>query len=116
MNLKALKEVLNSNYPDSSKEYEIINILSKDEKIIPIIMDILERERLYKKEIYSECNLLLSQADTCLEEPKFTKTCGIQEKIYNFFKKYKDAKGVGHCFKKLDYSNRFTEDNKGPFE
>ncbi len=103
MDLKALKEILNSESEPDSMEYQILNCLAKDEKIIPILMKMLDRERDIKKEISSEMNLLLSKADTGLDNPKFNSDNFMQKEIFEFYKKYKDVKGIGHCFKHLKF-------------
>lgn len=101
MDLERLKEILDSGMADDIKEFAIINTLSKDEKVIPMLMEILQREREYKKEVSIEMNLLLSKADTGLDNPKFNEGGFMQKEIYEFYKKYRDV--VGHCFKSLKF-------------
>lgn len=99
MNLQELKSIINSGLPDDVIKSEIINSLSKDENIIPVIMKILERERQFKKEINEEMNVLLSKAHIGLDNKKLNKEDFIQKEIIDFYTKYKGY--VGHCFKNL---------------
>lgn len=99
MDLVELKKVINSELSDDVIKSEIINILAKDENVIPIIMGILERERQIKKEFYTEMNLLLSKADVGLDDKKHNKDNFIQKEIKEFYIKYKQY--VGHCFKNI---------------
>ena len=70
MNIKELKEIINSSLPEEIIKSEIINSIAKDENAIPTIMLILERERKFKKQISDEMNLLLSKAHTGLDNRK----------------------------------------------
>ena len=45
-------------------------------------------------------NYVLSLADTVIDEPKRKEGSDIQNKILDFYKKYKGV--VGHCFKNLE--------------
>lgn len=96
MNLDRIKQIVNSGHPmwDSI----LIQELAMQEDVIPRILDILNEERRQKNEVYSEMNLLLSQAETGLETPKLNKDGFIGKKIIDFYKKYKGIKGVFHCF------------------
>jgi hypothetical protein len=95
MNLQELKSIINSGLPDDVVKSEIINSLTKDENVIPVVMKILERERQFKKEIHEEMNLLLSKAHVGLDDKKFNDGNFMQKEIT----KYKGY--VGHCFKNL---------------
>lgn len=99
MDIQELKTILNSELPDEIKKSEIINCLSKDEQVIPVIMSILEREREFKKELQSEMNLLLSKAHTIIDVPNLNKDGFVQKEIIKFYTKHKNY--IGHCFKKL---------------
>lgn len=98
MNLHELKSILNSGLTDEIIEYKIIDVLARDENIIPTILMIIERERKFKYEIQTEMNLLLSKAHLGLENKKFNSDNFIQKEIVDFYTKYKGY--VGHCFKK----------------
>lgn len=100
MNLAELKSIINSGLPDDIIKSEIINSLAKDENIIPVIMQILERERAFKKELLLDMNLLLSKAHVGLDNKKFNKDGFMQKEIIEFYRKYKGY--VGHCFKNLN--------------
>ncbi len=70
MNIKELKEIINSSLPEEIIKSEIINSIAKDENAISTIMLILERERKFEKQISDEMNLLLSKAHTGLDNRK----------------------------------------------
>lgn len=99
MDIKKIREIVNSELSDEYTEKMIINVISKDEKVIPMIMKILEDERLYKNEVYSEMNLLLSKAHLGLENKKYNSDGFMQKEIIEFYTKYRGY--VGHCFKNL---------------
>lgn len=84
---------------DDQKEDLIIECLSSDEKIIPIIMKILDKERSSKKEIVRELNNLVSKAEAALGTPRLNKEGFIQKEINDFFKKHEETKGVFHAYK-----------------
>lgn len=99
MNIKELKLIINSGLPEDVIKSEIINSIAMDENVIPDVMQILERERQFKKEIYKEMNVLLSKAHVGLDNRKFNKGSFIQKEIIDFYTKYRGH--VGHCFKNL---------------
>lgn len=107
MDLKKLKNILNSDLPEDMQRYLIIKIIADDEKVIPDILDILAYERKAKKKLIEDFNLNLSRAHIGLEKATYKKGAlnsdhFIEKEIEAFFHKYKDHKGVGHLFKKLD--------------
>jgi len=99
MNIDKLKTIINSEWSDEMKERGVINLIAKDENVIPLVMKILESEREQKKELLTDMNLLLSKAHVGLEDKKFNKGGFMQKEIVEFYTKYKDS--VGHCFKKI---------------
>lgn len=99
MNLKQLKDIILLNVPDETKEQMIIRELSKDESVIPLIMEILAYERKRKAELLEVINLELSRAHIGLENPKINKDHFMDKEIIKFYLKNKDH--VGHCFKDL---------------
>ena len=103
MNLEALKHILNSEDSNEGKESAIIQTLSMDENVIPLIMEVLEGERKRKKKMSEDMNVLLSKAHCGLEEPNINKDGYMQKEIVDFYIKYKDF--VGHCFKNLHIKN-----------
>ncbi len=99
MNIEELKAIINSDLPIEVMKSEIINSLAKDENVIPVVMQILEREREFKKELQTEMNLLLSKAHVGLDDKKFNSGDFMQKEIIEFYTKYKGH--IGHCFKNL---------------
>ena len=67
--------------------------------LFPVLLDILRRERKFKKELQSDMNLMLSKAHVVLDEPKLNEGDFTQQEIVEFYKKYKGH--VGHCFNKI---------------
>ena len=114
MNLKKLKDVLNSDLPEDLQRHLIIGIIAEDEQAIPDILDFLSYERKKRKKLVQEFNLHLSKAHLALEFAKYKKgdlnhDHFVDREIEAFFHKHKDEKLVGHLFKKLD--PRENEDN-----
>ncbi len=99
MDFKKLTIIINSSLPNEVKELQIIDCLSKDKNVIPLIMKILDREREVKKEISQEMNVLLSKTHLALDNPKYNEDNFMQKEIIEFYTKYKDQ--IGHCFKNL---------------
>lgn len=104
MNIQAIKTIVNSDYPNEIKESLIIEVLSKDEKVIPKLLEILQLERTSKQELISEMNLQLSRIQTFVEHSEMelkkfgnADTEFILEEVDKFYKNYKDQ--VSHCFK-----------------
>jgi len=108
MNVQAIKEICNSGLPEETIEYMIITVLSSDEKIIPTIMKILERERSDKKDLLLDCNLLLSKAHLGLEKPEFNSEGFMQKEIRQFYRKYKGK--IGHCFMNLEEEEKMLNE------
>lgn len=108
MNIKELKAILNSSFPDSLKEVEVINILANDEKVIPKIIELLEQERRSKKELIQDLNLELFRADCYIEDVVETKKQAkktfnkkfVMAEIEKFYIKYKST--IRHCFNKFN--------------
>ncbi len=108
MNLKEIKEVINSSIPDKQKKECIIGILAKDEKLIPTLMIFLSVERQNKAELIDDMNLELSRAHIYIDErppikneskAAFNKNFVI-DKISEFYIKYKSV--VTHCFNRFN--------------
>ncbi len=98
MNLKNIQQIVNSEHP--MWEALLIQELAKDENVIPEILDILNEERRRKKEVMAEMNMLLSQADTIIDEPKLNKEKFFSKKVEKFYEDKKNEPGVFHCFKR----------------
>ena len=74
MNIDKITKIVNSEHlPEDIKEQMIISVLADDPKVIPIMMEILEQERLSKKELISDSNLELSRALVTLQDPNLGK-------------------------------------------
>jgi len=100
MDINEIKDIVNSElFSDEAKESKIIDCLAKDENVIPLVMTILRREREMKSEVLTEMNLLLSKAESGLENPKLNAGGFMQKEIAEFYKKYKNV--VNHCFKDI---------------
>lgn len=99
MNIDKIKEIIALNLPDAITRAQIIDCIASDENVIPTVMDILNAEREFKKQIMNEMNSLLSLSESSLETPKLNIEGFVQRDIMKFFKKYADVKGIFHCFK-----------------
>lgn len=106
MDLERLKLILNASVPDEMKENAIIDCLSKDDKVIIHLIQILESERKFKREMVNDLNLNLGRADVYIkdrpeskEEAKssFNKEFVLKE-IDKFYEKYKEV--LIHLFRK----------------
>lgn len=74
MDLKSIQEIVNSNQlVAEQKEALIINILASDEKVIPLMMQILGAERRENNELISDQNLELSRALIMIQDPNLGK-------------------------------------------
>jgi len=118
MNLEEIKKVVNDNEnSDDIKIEKIIKILSKDKKVIHIVLAILNSERETTNELISEMNNELSRADAFIESwippnpilKKGEKENGINktwilEQINKFYDKYKEF--VKHNYKKQEINDK----------
>jgi hypothetical protein len=100
MDIKKIKDLVNSDDPYEDIEFKIIRCLAEDDKVIPILLNILNQERELKKEVSQEMNMLLSKAHIGLDEPQLNKDNFIQKEIIDFYKTYKTV--IGHCFKNIN--------------
>ena len=62
MDIKSIKQIVNSNLPIDYQEKAILSIIANDKKVIPYIMEILENERKQNKELLLDTNMELSRA------------------------------------------------------
>ena len=62
MDIKSIKQIVNSDLPSDYQEKAILSILANDEKVIPYIMEILDNERKQSKELILDTNAELSRA------------------------------------------------------
>lgn len=99
MNIKEIKSVVNAGYDDPLCRQLIIRILSEDEELLPLLMDILAAERKRKAKLAIEINFQLSRAHLAVENPEINEDNFIDREITKFYIKNKEQ--VGHCFKDL---------------
>lgn len=97
MNLERLKLILNQQCDPFLIEDMLIEELAKDEKVVSLVLELLDKEREQKKNLITEMNFQLSRADVGLDNKKFNKDNFIQAEIKSFYEKFKGM--VGHCFK-----------------
>ena len=62
MNIKSIKQIVNSDLPLDYQEKAILSVLANDKRVIPYIMEILENERKQNKELLLDTNMELSKA------------------------------------------------------
>lgn len=98
MNLKTIKAILNEDMlSDDHKESLIFHEMSKDSKVLPRLLAILDEERQRNKEIMRDMNALLGKADVALDNKKLNKDNFIQREVKEFYVKWKDI--ISHCFR-----------------
>lgn len=97
MDLKSIKEILDSHLTEESKEQSIMIILVNDEKVIPTILKLLEEKRKQEKELILDSTAELSRALVVLKDKnlKYNKKiiCDpkwVVEKIKEHFLKWQD--------------------------
>jgi hypothetical protein len=96
MNLENIKQIVNSDLPNW--ETLLLIEFSKDNNVIPKLLDILDAERYRNKMLVQDLNALLSKAHVGLETPKLNKDGFMQKEIKEFYKSGR----IGHCFKNMD--------------
>lgn len=62
MDIKSIKQIINSDLPIDYQEKAIFSIIADDKKAIPYIMEILDNERKQTKELLLDTNVELSRA------------------------------------------------------
>lgn len=62
MDIKSIKQIVNSDLPNDYQEKAILSIISNDKKVIPYILEILENERKHSKNLILDTNSELSRA------------------------------------------------------
>ena len=85
MDINKIKSVVDLNAPDSIKEELILEILSKDQNLIPNLLKILQGEREERNDLILELNLQLSRAHTGLENPELNEDGFMQKEIQEFY-------------------------------
>lgn len=88
MNIKELREIVNSNHDDRIIEIMVIESLSRSENVIPIIMKLLNKERQIKREIQNNLNELVCKSYVGLNNKDLNKDDFMQKDIEGFFKEY----------------------------
>ena len=68
MELKEIKQIVNSDISDELKELFILTIIAEDKQAIPTILNILNLEREKKEELILDCNTELSRALVVLRD------------------------------------------------
>ena len=68
MDIKTIKQIVNSNLPADHQERAILSVLADDKKVIPYIMEILDNERKQTKELLLDTNAELSRALIVLKD------------------------------------------------
>lgn len=116
MDIEKIRQIVNNEQsPVDHMENGIIQVLAKDQNVIPMILKIIEVERNKKDELIMDMNLELSRAEVHIKNP--TLASGInstKEKDYPlkfeqakeyvlnhitaFYVKYKGV--ITHCFNK----------------
>ena len=103
MNIKEITKIVNSNLLDEYKERMILEVISKDKKVIPTILEILESERKEKEELILDTNAELSRALVVLKDEnlKYNNKIITDPKwvVGEIIKHYQKWKGtIGCCF------------------
>ena len=111
MNIKLIRQAINSKLGDELTKMLIIDILAKDKDVIHDVLQIIAREREVKTELITELNFELSRAETGLDKPELNKDRFMNKEIKKFYIKYQDH--VGHCFK--NYGKLDKPENEGLF-
>ena len=62
MDIKTIKQIVNSELPIDHQQKAILSVLANDKNVIPYIMKILENERKQSKELLLDTNMELSRA------------------------------------------------------
>jgi Tfp pilus assembly pilus retraction ATPase PilT len=69
MDLKSIKEIVNSGLDNADQEHLIISIIATDKNAIPTILRILDAERSNNRELLLDTNAELSRALVVLKDP-----------------------------------------------
>lgn len=115
MDLKKIKEILDiDTASDKVKESAIIDVLAQDKRLIPILLSILQAERLEKKDTISDCSLALACSHMYINDTKVTgkkraidRDC-VLDMIKDFYEKYKGK--VDHHLKGSEWGNKNLKD------
>lgn len=100
--IQKIKEIVERDILDSSKEELILEEISNSSQAIIRLMKIIDYKFNRNIRQLQELNLLLSKADIAIEDPKMNKNNFIQKEIEDFYKKNPT---FVHCF------NKYRNDN-----
>ena len=81
MDLKLIKQVLDYELLDEVKENLILQVLAKDKKVIPNLLQMLECERDFNKELLLDINEELSKTYITLNESKDKRKSFLEQRI-----------------------------------
>jgi hypothetical protein len=119
MNLEKIKDIVNSDHSNEYKESVIINILSEDKKIIPIILEMIQIERNRTEELILDSNAELSRALIVLKDKnlKCNKNIIADPKwvvgeIIKHYQKWKDYIRCNFNINELDSVEKININNK----
>lgn len=68
MDIKSIKQIVNSNLSEEYQKNAILSIIANDKKAIPYILEILNNERKENKELILDSNMELSRALIVLDD------------------------------------------------
>ena len=109
MDIKSITEIVNSSGSNELKEKMIISVLSVDKKVIPIILEILQEERVKKDELILDSNAELSRALIVLKDNNLKSNKKIiadpkwvSGEIIKHYQKWKDFVGCNFKIKELE--------------
>jgi len=116
MDIDKIKDIVNNRIkPKETQEQEIIQVIARDQKAIPLMMQLLSAERATKQNLIDDMNLELSRADVHIQNPVLAareknatrnneqlRLDQAREFVLNnitaFYAKYKGV--IRHCFNK----------------
>jgi len=114
MNLEKLKHILNLESRDEVKEVLFLEQLSKEEDIIPKILQLLQAERSRNQNIISDMNFELSRTFAYITEAGFDKKKKgfsaefVLGEIKAFYRKYKTT--ISHTYRGSEWGKKHLAD------
>lgn len=93
MDIEKIKQIVNTQLPDATKESLIISVIATDKNVIPNILSIIQIERENNKELILDCNMELSRALLTLEKnnKKIIDPKWVTQEIKKFYKKWENT-------------------------
>lgn len=101
MNLIKIRQILEMPLEDSFIEQLILKELALDEKVLPMMLEIIHLERQIKSELIDEMNLELSRADVFIEDNRAGGKEFVSTQIFEFYKR--NLRYVQHRFREDAY-------------